>query len=93
MGDVGGRGAGRGDDSRVDFCEMSLSSCTRAVRARRISDTDRFPCLRLGFVSNALRPAMGDGDLEYEDRGSSSSSIIVRDDEGYSSLCASRARA
>jgi hypothetical protein len=48
---VGGLGAGRGADRSEEFCsEISLSLCTSAARATRISDTVTLACLRLALM-------------------------------------------
>ena len=70
---VGGRGAGRGAErSRRSFCvKTSLSSWVTLPRAMRMSDTERFACLRRAFTASpalvVIGEGDGEGDLEHED--------------------------
>lgn len=72
---VGGLGAGRGAERREEFCsEKSLSLCTSAARATRISDTVTLACLRLALTPRVWLPPglelgeyMGEVDLEDEE--------------------------
>jgi hypothetical protein len=70
---VGGRGAGRGAERRRrSFCvKTSLSSWIALPRAMRMSDTERFACLRRAFTASpalvVIGEGDGEGDLERED--------------------------